>query len=403
MNNLNFLFTQRPEQTAKTIAVLDGRVQLFKRSSSDQWQCRFKLDGGSWHQASTGSDQLADATTRATSIFETVRAKIAEGFAVKNRIFKQLALDVLNTLSYQVQGRRGLHTYKDFKFVAEKYLIPFFGRYQVNELTQDLVNDFEAWRRSEMGAEPKASTKRHHTSAYNKIIQLAESQGLVDRGRRVPKLDATGERGESRPAFTRSEVDQMVKCLELWSQDMAVCGNPELRFLCWAYVEFLLYTGIRHSTESWPLRWRNIQWYWIDQQKYLRIWVSGKTGPRYLIAKNEVIETLDRLRIRHNLPYKSLDELLEAKLDQLVFTYPDRSRPIRIDHNFQAMLKKYGLQIDSSGKKRTLYSLRHTYATFALADGVDIHTVARQMGTSVLMLEKHYSKLTPMLSAEKLA
>jgi integrase len=41
-----------------------------------------------------------------------------------------------------------------------------------------------------------------------------------------------------------------------------------------------------------------------------------------------------------------------------------------------------------------LYSLRHAYATYALLyDRVPIHTLARQMGTSVLMIEKHYSHL----------
>jgi hypothetical protein len=35
--------------------------------------------------------------------------------------------------------------------------------------------------------------------------------------------------------------------------------------------------------------------------------------------------------------------------------------------------------------------------------GTDIHTLARQMGTSVLMLERHYSKLTATLAADKLA
>ena len=61
------------------------------------------------------------------------------------------------------------------------------------------------------------------------------------------------------------------------------------------------------------------------------------------------------------------------------------------------------LRDDPSGLHRTLYSLRHTYATLALAKGVDIHTLARQMGTSVKMIENHYSKLTPMMSAEELA
>jgi len=57
----------------------------------------------------------------------------------------------------------------------------------------------------------------------------------------------------------------------------------------------------------------------------------------------------------------------------------------------------------STGQQRTLYSLRHTYATTELLTGTDIHTLARQLGTSVLMLERHYSKLTATMAAEQLA
>jgi integrase len=62
-----------------------------------------------------------------------------------------------------------------------------------------------------------------------------------------------------------------------------------------------------------------------------------------------------------------------------------------------------GLLKDTAGSDRTLYSLRHTYATMELLAGTDIHTRARQMGTIVLMLERHYSKLTAKLAAGRLA
>ncbi len=55
------------------------------------------------------------------------------------------------------------------------------------------------------------------------------------------------------------------------------------------------------------------------------------------------------------------------------------------------------------GLTRNLYSLRCTYATMELLSGSDIHTLSRQMGTSVLMLERHYSKLTVTMAAERLA
>ena len=60
--------------------------------------------------------------------------------------------------------------------------------------------------------------------------------------------------------------------------------------------------------------------------------------------------------------------------------------------------------MDGAGKTRTLYSLRHTYATQALlANRTDIHTLARQMGNSAAMIERHYSKLTATMAADRLA
>ena len=54
-----------------------------------------------------------------------------------------------------------------------------------------------------------------------------------------------------------------------------------------------------------------------------------------------------------------------------------------------------------TGQNGILYSFRHTYATFALLnDGMDIHTLAIQMGISIAMIERHYSHLTPRLRKE---
>ena len=38
-----------------------------------------------------------------------------------------------------------------------------------------------------------------------------------------------------------------------------------------------------------------------------------------------------------------------------------------------------------------------------LLNGINIHTLAKQMGTSVVMLERYYSKLTATMAAEELA
>ena len=50
-----------------------------------------------------------------------------------------------------------------------------------------------------------------------------------------------------------------------------------------------------------------------------------------------------------------------------------------------------------------MYSLRHYYATQRLLEGIPIHDLAEQMGTSVLMIARHYSHLTPFMKAQQFA
>jgi hypothetical protein len=68
-------------------------------------------------------------------------------------------------------------------------------------------------------------------------------------------------------------------------------------------------------------------------------------------------------------------------------------------------MRDMGLLLDpNTQRSRTLYSLGHTYATFRIVHGnVNLHVLARQMGTSIAMLEQHYSHLIPRQRAPELA
>ena len=92
-----------------------------------------------------------------------------------------------------------------------------------------------------------------------------------------------------------------------------------------------------------------------------------------------------------------------SKVDEYVFRTRDGSRVKDWHGAFEILMKESGLLYDIEDQRRTLYSLRHTYATFELMKGTDIHLLAKQMGTSIGMIEKHYSHLTLRMSAEILA
>ncbi len=92
------------------------------------------------------------------------------------------------------------------------------------------------------------------------------------------------------------------------------------------------------------------------------------------------------------------------RLQLLRFRFSDGHQPHSLVGSFRRLMRDSGLLLDASGKTRAHNSLRHTYATLQLLHGdVDLHTLSRQMGNSAAMLERHYSKVTAVMAAEKLA
>jgi integrase len=71
----------------------------------------------------------------------------------------------------------------------------------------------------------------------------------------------------------------------------------------------------------------------------------------------------------------------------------------------KALMRESGLDKDRETKeKRSLYSLRHTYAHMSiLNESMDVYTLAKQMGTSVKMIEQHYGHLKPAQKADVIA
>ena len=89
--------------------------------------------------------------------------------------------------------------------------------------------------------------------------------------------------------------------------------------------------------------------------------------------------------------------------DDYVFASPE-GKPIgSFKKSFASLLKSAKVEKDSHGNHRTIYSLRHTYATFRLQEGVHQFILARNMGTSTAMLEKHYGHTSNVASAAEMA
>jgi integrase len=115
--------------------------------------------------------------------------------------------------------------------------------------------------------------------------------------------------------------------------------------------------------------------------------VRGKTGEREVVCNKGVERYLDELKSFRT------QELGNAPPDQeYVFCHPSGKPVWSFKGGFQRVLREAGVLYASDGKKRVPYSLRHTYATMRLSEGVSVFQLAANMGTSVEMLEDFYGK-----------
>jgi integrase len=221
----------------------------------------------------------------------------------------------------------------------------------------------------------------------------------------VPKLASKGLKGKTRPAFTEQEMNTLLVFMATWQNEGRLSVEQEMRPLLRDYVEMLLLTGMRHGTEAMGICWKDIEWHTHKNVKYLRLWVSGMTGGRWLIAKHRAVDVLRRLHQRQaDIKGMEFEAVLSTRVPQFLFRFSNGYQPHDLRGTFRRLLRDCGLLKDAEGQTRTLYSLRHTYATLELLNNsTDIHTLSRQMGNSAAMIERHYSKLTATMAAAYLA
>ena len=383
----------------------NGEVVLYKRGDSTRWQARFKLKDLKWRRLATKHTNIQYAAETACECYDRARFLFAANIPIASKRFDVIARVTVDELQGQVTAGHGKVVYNDYVAVIKKYLIPFFGSYNLNTIGYEELQRFDTWRRKEMGRQPVLSTITTHNSAMNRVYHTAVERGWIAQAQ-VPKLKNTGIKGVAREAFSLSEYKSLTSYMPHWIDGGHTAKTAQMRRLLRDYVLILANTGIRHGTEALGLCWKDIAWITKSGERYLQLTVNGKTGKRTSIANHNTQDYLRRIQERRsNIAHLSFDNLLKKKLNEKVFLLEDGTATNSLAGTFRNLMRDSGLDKDRVPKeKRTLYSLRHTYAHFALlTDKMDVYTLARQMGTSVKMIEQHYGHLNPAMKADVIA
>jgi integrase len=378
------------------------KLRLDKRKGTDSWYARLTLPNGKRVVKSTKTDNLEEAKEVALQLYYDTQARIKNKLPANTRKFKDVATHAIKRMETELAEGVGKQAYKDYIQAINKWLVPYFAKVDIAKIDYALLKNFDAWRTQQTGKTPAQSTINNHNAALNRVLDEAELNGWITKALR-PTLLNKGVKTESRGSFTAEEYRTIYTALRSYHKKTSVEKAAATRETLHNYVLFLANTGVRHGTEALNLRWRNIEWHSKGEDKYLAISVDGKTKKRTAIARDRVKDFLFRQsKLNPRLTYNEFDALIDAKSAELVFT--SRLGECATIHNlnahFNSLLSELGLKTGADGRQRTLYSWRHFYATQDLERGISTHALSKQLGNSTAMLDKHYSKYSPLINAE---
>ena len=378
------------------------KLRLDKRAGSDNWYARLTLPNGKRLVKTTKTEDIETAKEVALRLYYEVDARIQNKLPATTRKFGDVAKHAINRMETEIHEGVGKQAYRDYVQALNKWLIPYFGTTDIAKLDLAAVTAFDSWRTAQNGRVPAQSTINNHNSALNRVLDEAELNGWIVKSLR-PTLLNKGIKTQSRGSFSVEEYRTIYSALRTFHKQTPNEKSAATRETLRNYVLFLANTGVRHGTEALGLTWRNIEWYERDGERYLAVSVDGKTNKRTAIARDRVVDFLWRqAQLNPRITAGDFDALILSKLDAPVFT-TSLSATVTV-HNlnraFNALLDELDLKTGADGRTRTLYSWRHFYATQDLERGVTTHALSRQLGNSTEMIDRHYSKYSPLLNAE---
>ncbi len=415
-------------------AICNGAVVLFKRNNSKRWQARIRRNIGEWIVYSTKQTDIEQAIAVAEDRYRDIQYAQRTGRIDVTRKFSSVCQFCRKELLEKAE-RTGLELPKNLVQVIDKYIEPILGNYMCHNIDTATLRLFSEKRAVMIGHSPTKSTIATHNTALNHLFRTAKEKNFIEF---IPKTINDGVDGKRRPYFNNDELRALNNNMWRYLQHSEkllnnITGRNGLdtikqksywmREILRDMVLILVNTGMRPGREILNLKWNNLSIVQQNGSESIKFSVPhSKTNQRVVIAYEPIVDKETGIRYGCWEPLKRIQsrftELKDLELKKLlqvneyIFRYPNGERAVQeqMAKSFKRLLKwidyeerEDGLLNDGFGNARTLYSLRHTYASRRRYEGISFDDLSVQMGTSVKMLEQHYSHFTVSDNPNKFA
>lgn len=378
---------------------LKSGLVIFRRADVKHrnWYCRVKVPKEDRYKTiSLKTENITEAKDKAFDHDADVRFRVKHDVPIFGKTFAQVAEEYSDHLKGVAEsGQIKMNRWKIVDSYIRRNLIAYTGSTQIALLSDDRWKAYPLWRKkngkSIGGGPAKDGTIRHEMITFRAILRFAADKRYI-RENQVPRGKILKDKAR-REAFTPKEYRELHTFARGWVKDSRSEHTKWYRTTVYNFILIMANTGMR-TMEARNLRWRDVD-VRTDRQgrQFICLNVRGKDKYRELVAANNVASYFERIRAISKA----------TKPDDAVFTAID-GKPASTLYTSMItnLLKESNLLLGSSGTRRSSYCLRHTYATFRLMEGIDVYFLAKQMGTSVQMIEDHYGHITPSKNAERI-
>jgi len=365
----------------ETIVVAEG---VYLKDKDGVFHAYFRLAGKQFRKSTKTSD-LTKAKFLALTWHREAANKADAGEEIESISFARLKRSYLEHIKHE-----GKFTYHSA--TAERHLLPFFSKFDdISKIKKKDLLDYVKFRFGRGKTPPTPQTMNRESTVLRQMLRYAIDRGWI---KTAPKIDNISERltRRRRRHFTFDEYRKLYKTAQKRIRELK--DNPltkrqyEQRKLLLDYIILLANTGLRVD-EAKTLIWRNVDW----ESKTLLLEHAGKTkSTRRVIMRAGAVQAIKRMQERRL-------RFLEAKkqpldVNEKIVSLPNGTPVVSLKKGFNELLTACGFRYDTIHDKHALTSLRHTFATFRLTtrsgNRASVRALAKQMGTSEKMIERHY-------------
>ena len=364
----------------------DGRIVMYKRkdhSKRPKWNVRLKIPNTKGYVVkSTKTNDYNEGKRFSEDLYYELEGKVRRGETLKSPPFSKVVDEFIGDSDFIFRERSEQYK-KGNVLICKKHLVPYYDKTPIDQITEDMMSTFisDQIRKNTFSN----VTLRHFQTVMKKVMEFGRRKGYLNQ---IPPIPKPPLKINSRSDFSKEEWKRLYEYMREWVKHPNSRISRQ-RFYTQQYILILGNSGIRCGTELRSIRWSNISTTKdVLGDERVVISVKGKTDRRDVVCNVGIERYLKRL-----WEFRSKELGHSPNKSEHILVNPNGKPILSYKGSFNSLLDKVKLSFDDEGKRRSPYSLRHTYITMRLMEGVNIYQLSSNVGTSVEMIENYYGHL----------